>query len=103
MGNSRTNPDNSTTPKIIIDNWIPIASSYQQITNPAGTGLSPPAGARMALIGVRSGTVNFRDDGVAPDASHGINMVAGQTEQYQGDLTKVLYFGTCVLDVLYYQ
>ncbi len=70
MANSRPNPDGSTTPKIIIDAWVPLG--YQQITGApmtAGTGLTVPAGATMALISVSGATMRWRDDGTAPTAS----------------------------------
>src|SRR5258706_4123756 len=105
MGNSRQNPDNSTTPKVIIDAWVPLG--YQQITGApmtAGTGLTVPAGATMALISVSGATVRWRDDGTAPTASIGMPVTASQEFQYSGNLSKIQFIGTgATLDISYYQ
>ena len=105
MANSRPNPDGSTTPKIIIDAWVPLG--YQQITGApmtAGTGLTVPAGATMALISVSGATMRWRDDGTAPTASVGMPVVAGQEFQYSGNLSKIQVIGSgATLDISYYQ
>lgn len=103
MGNSRQNPDGSTTPKYIIDAWVPLG--YQQIVNPTvATALTVPPGATMALISVSGATVRWRDDGTAPTASVGMPVTAGQEFQYSGSLAAIQFIGTgATLDVSYYQ
>lgn len=103
MGNSRVNPDNSTTPKVIIDAWVPLG--YQQIVSPAAaTGLTVPAGATMALISVSGATMRWRDDGTAPTAGVGMPVAAGQEFQYSGNLAAIQVIGTgATLDISYYR
>ena len=85
---------------------------YQQLsaaTLAAATHLSPPAGATMAVIvdAVSATAVRYRDDGTAPDATHGIS-VAGPNYPplvYTGDLAAIQFIlstGAPILDILYY-
>lgn len=103
MGNSRSNPDGSTTPKYIIDAWVPLG--YQQIVSPAvATGLTVPAGATMALISVSAAAARWRDDGTPPTASVGMPVAAGQEFQYSGNLSAIQMIGTgATLDISYYR
>ena len=103
MANSRPNPDGSTTPKIIIDAWVPLG--YVQIVSPAAAvGITPPAGATMALISVSGATMRWRDDGTAPTASVGMPVAAGQEFQYSGNLSKIQVIGSgATLDISFYQ
>jgi len=81
---------------------------YVQLSNPtSATGLSPPPGARTALIVVSSGNIRFRDDGAAPTSSLGLLLVAGgQPFGYAGRLSALQFIaasGTPVVDITFYQ
>ena len=87
---------------------------YQQITGlSAATGLTVPLqdvqglGCRptIAIITPETQAVRWRDDGVAPTAAVGMPLAAGVTLQYDGDLTKILFFeqvASAKLNVTYY-
>lgn len=97
MGNARTNPDNSTTPKVLLDGWIPLL--YQQLTNQTGSIALPnlPANARMVLISASVATGRWTADGTTPTASLGMPLTAGQEFQYvadhEGGLSTILICG----------
>jgi hypothetical protein len=81
---------------------------YQQIsaaTLASSAGLTPPATATMALISVDTANVRWRDDGTAPTAAIGMQLAAGQTFQYFGNLSAIKFIlvaGLPVLNVSYY-
>ena len=59
----------------------------------------------IAIITPLTAAVRWRDDGVAPTASVGMPLAAGNTLQYDGDLTKIQFIqngGTAELNVTYY-
>jgi hypothetical protein len=77
---------------------------YQQLTPTAATGLTPPAGAAVAVMTATTASVRYRDDGTAPDTTHGVVIPSGVAPfVYNGDLSKIQFISaTGVLDVLYY-
>ncbi len=97
MGNSRQNPDNSTTPKVLLDGFIPLL--YVQQVNQTGSEALPslPANARMALISASVATGRWTADGQTPTASFGMPVTPGQEFQYvadrEGGLSVVLICG----------
>jgi len=63
---------------------------YQQITDlSAAVGLTVPDGARFALIQAKTKALVWRDDGTAPTSTVGMDLAAGSTLEYPGDLTTI--------------
>lgn len=80
---------------------------YQQITNlSVSTALTVPSGATMALIESDTTAVHWRDDGVAPTATVGMNLAAGELLEYTGDLSAIRFIQSgvgAILNVSYYR
>lgn len=80
---------------------------YQQITGAALTnGLTPPAGATLAVIQGSGQAVRWRDDGTAPTTSVGMQIPVGGELQYNGNLSAIKFIqvaATATLDVSYYK
>ena len=80
---------------------------YQQITSlTTSTGLSPPDNASIAEIIVEAQGIRYRDDGVAPTASVGMPVAAGNAFQYSGDLSAIRFIqqtSGAILNVSYYK
>lgn len=80
---------------------------YQQLTSlAAAAGLTPPAGGAVALIQATGANVRWRDDGVDPTASVGMQLLAGKEIWYTGDLSAVRCIeetASAKLNVSYYQ
>jgi hypothetical protein len=85
MGNSRANPDGSTTPKVVLDGFIPLL--YVQQVNQTGAESLPslPANARMALISASVATGRWTADGTVPTSTLGMPLTPGQEFQYVAD------------------
>jgi hypothetical protein len=91
--------------------WTPLG--YEQITNlSTAVGLGPlttaiPNDTIMVLIQAETGGVRWRDDGVAPTASVGMILAAGQTFQYTTpDFTQIQFIqmsAGAILNVNYYK
>lgn len=83
---------------------IPVG--YQQIGSlDSIKGLSPPQGARVALIQGLSQDVRWRDDGTDPTVSVGIQLTAGRDMLYTGDLVQIKFIeeaASAELNVAYY-
>jgi hypothetical protein len=79
---------------------------YQQITGmSAATALTPPGGATFAVVTAEGVDVRWRDDGVAPTATVGMLLYAGNTIEFSGDLATVQFIQTAagsILNVSYY-
>lgn len=88
---------------------------YQQITSLSGsTALTVPTRdpntganvkANFALITAEAQNIRWRDDGVAPTGSVGMLLTAGDTLQYDGDLSRIRFIeqvGGGILNVSYY-
>jgi hypothetical protein len=81
---------------------------FQQFTATqlaAAQTLTVPAGAILAVIQAATGAVAWRDDGVAPTASIGMTIAAGNQLQYNGDLSAIqLILGTAgaIANISYY-
>jgi hypothetical protein len=84
----------------------PIPGSSQQITPTVSTGLTVPAGASLAVISTSVQAVRYKDDGSAPDTTHGILISVGAAPYYYwGDLNAIRFFNAvagAIVDVLYY-
>lgn len=67
-----------------------IPKGFQQITNlSSATSLTVPAGATSALIQAATAGIVWRDDGVAPTASVGMNIQATGELVYNGSLSAI--------------
>ena len=93
------------TNKEIQANLTPLG--YQQISPvTAATGLTPPAGATVAIIRCLTNSVRWRDDGTNPTAAIGVPMLpADPPFIYTGNLGAIVFIQTAVaaeLDVSYY-
>lgn len=83
---------------------------YEQIADlTASVGLTVPVVGgnkpSCALLIAETQTVRWRDDGVAPTATVGMPLAAGQPFLYDGDLTKIRFIeatATAALNVSYY-
>lgn len=87
---------------------------YQQITNlTAAVGLTVPARDSLGRVGsptvayirCEGQAVRWRDDGVAPTASVGMNLNVGDVLEYDGDLKSIKFIqeaATAKLNVSYY-
>ncbi len=80
---------------------------FQFITSLAtSTPLTVPTGATEALIQVMSQNVRWRDDGVAPTATVGMQLRAGGDMLYTGKLTAIRFIEEALgasLNVSYYR
>ena len=81
---------------------------YQQITSlGSAASLTVPVGATQVLIVAETQSVRWRDDGIAPTASVGMLLPAGQFFYYKaGPLTAIQFIqttATATLDVSYYK
>jgi hypothetical protein len=80
---------------------------YQQVTSlAASTALTVPAGATYAQIRAETQDVRWRDDGGAPTAAVGTPLAAGETLNYDGDLSAVRFIeqaASAKLNVSYYK
>ena len=91
--------------------WTPLG--YEQITNlSSAVGLGPlttaiPNDTIMVLIQAEAAGVRWRDDGVAPTATVGMILAAGQTFQYTTpDFTRIQFIqmsAGAILNVAYYK
>jgi len=79
---------------------------YEQVTAlSASTGLTVPAGARLAVIHVQTQAVRWRDDGGAPTSTVGMPLAIDDIFLYVGDLAAIRFIEgtpTAVLNVSYY-
>ncbi|TAJ96997.1 MAG: hypothetical protein EPO41_04720 [Reyranella sp.] len=65
-----------------------------------------PATAMRVLVQAEVQNVRFRDDGTNPTASVGMQILAGQTIEYAGDLSAIKFIEVAagaVLNVAYYK
>jgi hypothetical protein len=75
---------------------------FQTLTPAAATALTPPVGARIALIcGVAA--VAWRDDGGVPTATVGMLIPAGTTFQFAGNLAAIQVISSGVVNISYYR
>lgn len=83
-----------------------VCLGYQQITSlSSATGLTPPAGATLALIVPETQNVRWRDDGTNPTASVGMPIYVGASLSYDGDFNKIKFIeetASAKLNVSYY-
>jgi hypothetical protein len=77
---------------------------FQTLTPVAATFLTVPVGARIALLSATTGAVSWRDDGGVPTAAVGIQIPAGTTMQYTGNLSALqVISATGTLNISYYR
>lgn len=83
---------------------IPVG--YQQITAlDTVQGLTPPQGARVALVQGLSQNIRWRDDKTDPTSSVGMRLIANNDFLYVGDLVKIKFIeeaASAELNVTYY-
>jgi len=86
--------------------YIAMPLGFQQVTGmTAATALTVPTGARFATIQAATQAVSWRDDGTAPTASVGMQLAAGSTLQYSGNLAAIEFIQVtsgAILNVSYY-
>lgn len=82
------------------------AKGYQQIVALAAAApLTVPSGSTQATIMCESQPVRWRDDGVAPTASVGMELLVGQVMIYNGPLAALQFIqeaASAKLNVSYY-
>lgn len=80
---------------------------YQQISDlSSAVKLTPPTGARVALVQALTQSVRWLDDGNDPDASTGMVLAAGTDMLYTGNLAVITFIeiaGGAELNVTYYE
>lgn len=82
---------------------------FQQLSSlSSATKLTVPDGANIAVIEVNSGgqSVRWRDDGTAPTASVGTELLPGSQLTYSGNLAAIQFIQTAAsatLNVSYYK
>lgn len=85
----------------------PAPKGYEQISDvSAAVSLTVPAGADFALIQALAANVRWRDDGTAPTATVGVQLAAGSTLAYDGDLSAIQLIEESAgaeVNVAYYQ
>lgn len=65
---------------------------FQQLASiDTSTGLTPPAGARLAIVHADTQNVRWRDDGTAPTASVGMRLPIGNELRYMGTLAAIRF------------
>jgi hypothetical protein len=81
----------------------PIAGSYQRLAPVAATGLTVPAGTRVAVLSIGTAAVYYRDDGVDPTSGAGFTLPVGTVIGYQANFAAVKFISaTGTVDVSYY-
>ena len=79
---------------------------FQQLTSmTAATALTPPTGARIAVIDAEVQNVRWRDDGTAPTTTVGMRIISDTQLVYSGDLAAILFIAEtagAALNVSYY-
>jgi gentisate 1,2-dioxygenase len=68
----------------------PLGYQRVAINTVSASGLTPPAGTRVALIQAEGANIRYRDDGVAPTAAVGNRLLnAGTAQEHSGTLSAV--------------
>ncbi len=79
---------------------------FEEITSlSSAQGLTPPSGARIALIQAADQPVRWRDDATDPTALVGMQLAAGKDFFYVGDLSAIKFIegaASAKLSVSYY-
>lgn len=82
-----------------------VPCGYEQITPTTVSALSPPPGARVAIIQVLTQNVRWRDDGTDPTIAIGMQLAANRDMLYTGDLAAIRFLqetATAEINVAYY-
>ena len=77
--------DERTLTNVIVWDAVLKPLGYEQVTVTVATGLTVPAGTRVALIQSQGQDVRWRDDGTSPSATVGMIIFAGESLWYNGD------------------
>ena len=80
----------SENPKIVTDAAL-VPVSYAQLTSLGSAVGAPFQNSRVALIQCLGQNVRWRDDGTAPTTSAGMRLHAGETLQYNGDVSAIKF------------
>lgn len=85
---------------------ILVEKGYQQITSlSSATALTVPTGADRALIQATTQNVRWRSDGTNPTATIGMQLAAGDSLFYTGNLAALKFIeetASAVLNITYY-
>lgn len=90
--------------RIVSGGYTPLGFQQIALTSTAG-GLTPPTGARLAVIDAEIQNVRYRDDGVNPTATVGMRILADTELRYSGNLTAIKFvveLAGAVINVSYY-
>jgi hypothetical protein len=103
--NDQGNPAGAIPVYTVTHSQTPLG--FQQITSlSASTGLTPPAGAALALIVPSVQAVSWRDDGTAPTAAIGMLLPVGVQLSYSGNLAAIRFIevtASATLNISYYK
>lgn len=78
---------------------------YQHLAPSVSTGLTPPAGSKLAVIAISTASVTYRDDGPDPTtaAGGGVPLPAGTIMFYASNFKTIKFISvTGLVDVAYY-
>jgi len=95
-----------TNRPVIDGQMFPIAGSFQQVTPAVVSPLTPPVGAKLAMIQVEGADLRWRDDGTNPTNVVGMLLEDGDTLFYTvNDYTKfkmIQAAATATVNISYY-
>ena len=89
---------------VLAGKYLPLG--FEQITDvSSATALTVPTGARLAIIQATTQNVRWRDDGTSPSATVGMQLLAGASYAYSGNLGQVEIIeetASAVVNISYY-
>lgn len=88
----------------VIDGAV-VPLGFQQLAIDSSTALTPPVGARTALVHVEAQAARWRDDGNAPSATVGMRLAVGGELRYTGSLAAIRFISETAgakINVSYY-
>ncbi|WP_170207511.1 hypothetical protein [Luteibacter pinisoli] len=85
---------------------VPLGYQRLAVSTVAASGLTPPAGARLAALQAESANIRFRDAGGAPTAASGMRLLSnGSIYDYDSNLSAIQFIAEgagAFLNVSYY-
>lgn len=85
---------------------VPLGYQQLAIGTGAASGLTPPAGARLALLQAEGAALRYRDSGGAPTVAIGMRLVVdGSIHEYLGNMASIRFIAEgagAFLNVSYY-